>query len=115
MIFKNLTAHKLRNKMTSIIFSISIGFIIFLVVIYNLQVQSTKLQRLKGVGSYFRVDTYDPLRLKPEFFDPILKNHEDSIEAFAYWWSELTKDPEYGILRATVSDKARVNKEEMVV
>ena len=30
MIFKNLTAHKLRNKMTSIIFSISIGFVIFL-------------------------------------------------------------------------------------
>lgn len=36
MIFKNLTAHKMRNKMTSIIFSISIGFIIFLVVTYRL-------------------------------------------------------------------------------
>lgn len=43
MIFMNLTAHKMRNKMTSIIFSISIGFIIFLVVIYRLQIQSTKL------------------------------------------------------------------------
>ena len=43
MIFKNLTAHKLRNKMTSIIFSISIGFVIFLVVIYKLQIMSTEL------------------------------------------------------------------------
>ena len=43
MIFKNLTAHKLRNKMTSIIFSISIGIVIFLVVIYKLQIMSTEL------------------------------------------------------------------------
>lgn len=41
MIFKNLTAHKMRNKMTSIIFSISIGFIIFLVVMYKLQITSS--------------------------------------------------------------------------
>jgi hypothetical protein len=39
MIVKNLTAHKLRNKMTSIIFSISLGFTIFLVVVYNLQLK----------------------------------------------------------------------------
>jgi hypothetical protein len=36
MIMKNLTAHKLRNKMTSIIYSIALGFVIFLVVVYNL-------------------------------------------------------------------------------
>ena len=36
MVFKNLTAHRMRNKMTSIIFSISLGFLIFLIVVYNL-------------------------------------------------------------------------------
>lgn len=41
MVLKNLTAHKMRNKMTSIIYSIALGFIIFLVVSYNLQIKST--------------------------------------------------------------------------
>ena len=36
LVLKNLTAHKLRNMMTSIIFSLALGFIIFLVVAYNL-------------------------------------------------------------------------------
>ena len=115
MIFKNLAAHKLRNKMTSIIFSIAIGFIIFLVVIYNLQVKSAKLQQLKGAGAHFRVDTDDPLRLKPAFFDPILRNHAGNIESFAYWSSELHGDPEYGVLDTVVSDKAKVNAERVNV
>jgi len=36
LVLKNLTAHKLRNMMTSIIFSLALGFIIFLVVAYTL-------------------------------------------------------------------------------
>ncbi len=36
LVLKNLTAHKMRNKMTSIIFSLALGFIIFLIVSYNL-------------------------------------------------------------------------------
>ena len=36
MVLKNLTAHRMRNKMTSIIYSIALGFIIFLIVSYNL-------------------------------------------------------------------------------
>ena len=41
MVLKNLTAHKVRNKMTSIIYSIALGFIIFLIVSYNLQIKAT--------------------------------------------------------------------------
>ena len=40
LILKNLTAHKMRNKMTSIIDSLALGFIIFLVVSYNLQLET---------------------------------------------------------------------------
>ena len=38
MILKYLTAHKLRNRLTSIIYSLALGFIIFLIVSYQLQV-----------------------------------------------------------------------------
>jgi hypothetical protein len=38
LVLKNLTAHKMRNKMTSLIFSLAIGFIVFLIVSYKLQI-----------------------------------------------------------------------------
>ena len=36
MVLKNLSAHKLRNKLTSLIFAMALGFVIFLIVSYNL-------------------------------------------------------------------------------
>jgi hypothetical protein len=36
LILKNLTAHKQRNKLTAIIFSLTLGCLIFLVVSMNL-------------------------------------------------------------------------------
>jgi len=74
MILMNLTAHRMRNKMTSIIYSIALGFIIFLIVTYNLQLKSIQLIQLKSKGAYFRISVngqYD--LIKPETFDAILK------------------------------------------
>ena len=48
MVVKNLSAHKMRNKMTSIIYSIALGFIIFLIVSYNLQMKSVELTDLQS-------------------------------------------------------------------
>lgn len=36
LVLNNLTAHKMRNKLTAIIYSLSIGFIIFMIVAYKL-------------------------------------------------------------------------------
>lgn len=54
MVIKNLSAHRMRNKMTSIIYSIALGFIIFLIVSYQLQLRSTKLQQLSNTGVYLQ-------------------------------------------------------------
>jgi len=51
LILKNLEAHKMRNKMTSLIFALALGFIIFLVVSYNLQLQSAQMLTLQREGS----------------------------------------------------------------
>jgi hypothetical protein len=40
LVTNNLSSHRPRNKMTSIIYSISLGFIIFLIVTANLQVKT---------------------------------------------------------------------------
>jgi len=75
LILKNLTAHRLRNRMTSIIFSLAIGFIVFLIVSYNLQIKSSTLINLKRQGSYMVLSTSVEGIITPTVFDPILRNN----------------------------------------
>ena len=83
LVLKNLTAHKMRNKMTSIIFSLALGFIVFLIVSYNLQIKSSTLLNLKLKGSYLILSNNEDV-LSPGIFDPLLKKHKDKIQAFTY-------------------------------
>lgn len=76
MILKNLEAHKMRNKLTSIIYSIALGFIIFLVVSAKVELESIKLQKLRDFGCYLKVDGFT---IKPEIFDPVLERNSDII------------------------------------
>jgi len=46
MILKNLVAHRSRNRMTVMIFAISIGFIILIIVAYNLELRNIKLMNM---------------------------------------------------------------------
>ncbi len=84
LVLKNLTAHKLRNKMTSIIFSLAIGFIVFLIVSYNLQIKSSSLLNLKKKGTYLVLSTNTDNAISPSIFDPILRKHQDKIAAHSY-------------------------------
>lgn len=82
MVLKNLTAHKLRNKLTSIIYSLALGFIIFLIVSYNLQIKTTQLTQLKKQGAYFMLESDFVGGIQPSIVEPILKKHEDKIASF---------------------------------
>ena len=75
LVLKNLTAHKLRNKMTSIIFSLAIGFIVFLIVSYNLQIKSSSLLNLKKQGTYLVLSTNTDNAISPTIFDPIIRRY----------------------------------------
>lgn len=47
MVLKNLTAHRDRNKLTSLIYSLALGFIIFLVITYKTQIEALRLHELR--------------------------------------------------------------------
>ena len=83
--------------MTSIIFSISIGFIIFLVVIYKLQLESTRLLGYKDDGSYFGIYQRSDGFINPELLDPIIKRHSNTIEDFSYVSNGLAQDFYYNV------------------
>ena len=46
MVLKNLDAHRPRNKVTALIYSVSLGFILFLIVSSNLVLSSTQKEAL---------------------------------------------------------------------
>lgn len=109
LVLKNLTAHKMRNKMTSIIFSLALGFIVFLIVSYNLQITSSSLLNLMSRGSYLVLSTNAVGVIDPQMFDPILSRHMDTIKSFSYVASQLSRLPSANIKALQVSDRARIN------
>ena len=108
MVLKNLTAHKMRNKMTSLIFSLALGFIIFLIVSYNLQIQNASLMNLQKKGSYLIINSDEFEAVKPEIFDPVIRQHMDKIESFSYVSYDLARTANQEIKSIKASDRARI-------
>ena len=52
---KNLMAHRRRNKLTTILYSISLAFIVFLLVSYDVQIQSLLISRNQRHGTLLTV------------------------------------------------------------
>lgn len=50
IVSKNLVAHRQRNRKTSIMFALSLGFIIFITVAYDVQIQSARYRALQQNG-----------------------------------------------------------------
>ena len=57
MLLKNLESHRPRNKMTSIIYSIALGFVIFLIVTYKMEIKTIELMSIQQEGCYLIVKT----------------------------------------------------------
>ena len=59
MVIKNLAAHRKRNQMTGLIYSLSLGFLIFLSISCRMQINVSSREQLKEKASYFVVKTKD--------------------------------------------------------
>lgn len=94
MIGKNLSAHRESNRLTSIIYSLTLGCIIFIVVSATLEVeilrtypwgQITWVATYDGTMRYMGnggIDGYHPMRA--DTVDPVIKRYSDYIDSFAY-------------------------------
>ena len=92
-----MKSHKSRNKLTSIIYALSLGCIIFLLTASNLQVQTISMSaytanadiEVKGHGCeiYSNVDTC----FHAKDIDPVLEKWQDRIKDFGYVTGEMKK------------------------
>lgn len=55
LITKNLISHRNRNRKTTIMFSLSLGFVIFISIAFNTQIESVVFDELQSSGSRFRL------------------------------------------------------------
>ena len=53
---KNLTAHRVRNRKTTIVYSLSLSFILFVSVSYSTQISALYYSRQKSDGAFVRID-----------------------------------------------------------
>jgi endonuclease III-like uncharacterized protein len=59
MVLKNLAAHRMRNQMTGLIYSLSLGFLLFLSISCRMQISVSSQEQLKQYASYFVVRSKD--------------------------------------------------------
>lgn len=87
LIFKNLAAHRDSNKLTSIIYSLTLGSIIFIIVAANLQFQIfTSQYRYGEINeqiSSAASGINDPQWMASES-DPVLKAYSKYIDSHSY-------------------------------
>ena len=83
---KNLSSHKSRNFLTSIIYALTLGCIIFLLVSANLQVQSVSSMHLIESADLM-LDKF--MGVDPKQIDPILRSYSGDIKDFGYMSSVL--------------------------
>ena len=56
MVIKNLSAHRKRNSMTALIYSLALGFLIFLSISSRMQISVSSHEELKNKGAYYVVE-----------------------------------------------------------
>ena len=79
---KNLVAHKQTNKLTSIIYALTLGCVIFLCVSLNLVIRATSGTTGPLAGSDIWITS--DAALNATDIDPILKSFADDIQEFGY-------------------------------
>jgi hypothetical protein len=109
LVLKNLDAHRSRNKMTALIYSISLGFIIFLVVSSSLVLTSTQKEALQESGAYLQFSANFENMISPQAFDGILKEHADIIEDFGFITPKLSSIMSANVVKVAASDYSRIH------
>jgi ABC-type antimicrobial peptide transport system permease subunit len=92
IVVKNLIAHRERNRKTSIMFALSLGFIIFISVSVDLQLSTVRYDTIRRSGTRIHIrDSGNNLRdpaLQAEL-EKFLNKHKDIIVSYSYMSVEL--------------------------
>lgn len=87
---KNMSAHRFKNRRSSILYSLSVAFIIFVSVGISIQMQTISEEMLKKHGTYIEIQS-SLGTINRNFYNQIFKNDfKDYVEDWAYQTSEFS-------------------------
>ena len=87
---KNMSAHRRKNKLTAVVYALSLGCIIFLLTSASLQVLTIKNLSTQAdadifiYASPFVDETSNGGKLQADMFEAVIHNYTDSIKDWAY-------------------------------
>jgi hypothetical protein len=92
IITKNLIAHRIRNRKTTIMYAASLGFIIFVSVSFNVQTTSQRYQQYQGYGTRIKMEGWalNSVNSKLGPLESILKV-SPAVSGFSYMSFELAE------------------------
>lgn len=104
MVVKNLAAHRRRNQMTALIYSLSLGFLLFLSISCRMQINVSSLEQLKEHASYFVVLTKGTKALHVPTLEQIMLMNNHIIEEFSWVTAPIHNNDKTDIIKATLVD-----------
>ena len=84
MVRKNLSSHRKRNQMTALIYSLALGFLIFLSISSRMQISISSHETLKKKGAQFMVEMNDRQQMPVYEVEQVLEANEHIIENFSW-------------------------------
>lgn len=91
MLHKNLIAHRMRNRKTTVVFALAIGFIIFVSASYETQVTSLYFRWEKSDAAWVRVVSGGFDRTTVETLEQFAAEHASEVTGYA--WRTATLSP----------------------
>lgn len=75
LLVKNMIAHRRRNRKTTLMYSLSLAFIIFITVSYELQATSFIYSEQQSHGGYIALQVSGTENVRPNTMPPLLSSH----------------------------------------
>lgn len=125
MVLKNLMANRERNRLTTIIYSLGLGFIIFLHIAQKVQIQTPQLHELRLRAGYLQVSNSFDLQysqvqvdhtedaMYPRLIEPVLEANQDLIDHFTWIPRELGRLEDLRIKNTFMSDYSRQSSHDV--
>lgn len=119
LVVKNLVAHRKRNQKTSILYALSLGFIIFINIAYNIQVSSISEDKKRDIGAVimaYKRGNMDPSTLhipslsEVKQIEMIKGLFPNIVEDFA-WVTKTLRDAYPLAVNSRVSNLGRWNQD----
>lgn len=115
MVNKNLSSHRKRNQMTALIYSLALGFLIFLSMSSRMQISVSAHEELKNKGAQFVVEMQPRANLPVEKLETILKANEHIVEEFSWVTNAIDNHDNSFIVKASIDSLVNYRVEQLLV